>query len=514
MKCEFFIFSKKIDSEYTMAQPIFKFLGDTTVRCACSVHSLGNIPRHQQTFAIASRLYGELYCERCSPDSPNSANSGLDLCTVTQDNEGRFALPLGGLLKCSSCASETALGNIPTEMQLESILEALAGNYKCQGCNEKESKLLTPKERLVEWLKQNGCKFDSDVKKLSSDLLRAMDVFYPHGSEYGFAIVTDEFQDDSAISSPSLASKGGDLKRFVLVRSAQESSAELWKLYATLSHVEKAYKTAVFEKSRALEERQFDLKKAKQNLFGALSKFLITKESVEFSIELSVSEAPPKKEEEEKKRGREEEEEEVVVDLVSTEEEEEQEEEVIVVEKKQKSIKSRNRTSTVIPGRLFLELYLYTKKEAKEMSQALQTRGGEVAQHCSKKGLTVLRLLYTIAEYLLSKNALETNRVSPPFDSKQVLINRNKHSVLVVLDDSDKRIYEAVCKRRELTENQEELLNLIHPVPELGQHEIYQGEPIPLNQEVLEEAESFGIPDLRQSWSPFLEGIILDRMSF
>jgi hypothetical protein len=503
-----------------MAQPNFEFPEDTTVRCACSVHSLGNIPRDQQTFALASRLYGKLFCKDCSPDSPNSANSGLDLCTVTQDIKGRFALPLGGLLKCPSCASETALGNIPTEMQLESILGALAGNYKCPECSGKEAKPLTPKELLVEWLKQNGCKFDSDVKKLSSDLLLAMDVFYPHGSEYGFAIVTDKFQDGLAISSPSLKPKGNNIsesKRFVLVCSAQESSAELWKLYTALSHAEKAYKTAVFEKSRALEEREIDLKKAKQNLFGALRKFLIPKESesegvegVEFSIDVSVSEAPTEKKDE-KKRGREEQEEEVVVDLVSSEEEGEEE---IVVEKKQKSIESRNRTSTVTPGRLFLKQHLSTNKEAKEMSQALQTRNGEVVQHCSKKGVTVLRLLYTIVEYLLSRNALETDKVSPPFDSKQVLINRNKHSVLVVLDDSDKRIYEAVCKRRELTENQEELLNLIHPVPELGQHEVYQGEPIPLNQEVLEEAESFGIPDLRLSWSPFLEGIILDRMSF
>jgi hypothetical protein len=81
--------------------------------------------------------------------------------------------------------------------------------------------------------------------------------------------------------------------------------------------------------------------------------------------------------------------------------------------------------------------------------------------------------------------------------------------VLVVLDDSDKRIYEVVCKRRELTENQEELLNLIHPVPEL----VYRGESIPLNQEILEEAGLSG-PDLRLSWSPFLEGSVLDNMSF
>lgn len=491
-----------------MAQPIFELPEDTTICCACSVHSLDDIPKDQQTLTIASRLYGKLFCPGCSPDSSDSANSGLDLCTVTQDTEGRFALPLAGLLKCSSCASETPLGNIPTENQLESILGALAGNYKCQGCNKKVSKPLTPKERLVEWLKQNGCYFESDVKKLSGDMLRAMDVFYPHGSKCGFAIVTDEFQDKSAISSPSLISKGNNIsesKRFVLVRPAQESSTELWKLYAALSHAEKAYKTAVFDKSRALEERQIDLKKAKQNLFEALRKFLIPKESeseegvegVEFLIDVPVSEAPS-----EKKRGREEEED-IVIDLVSSEEEE------VVVEKKQKSIKSRNRTSTVIPARLFLELYLSTKKEAKEMSQALQVRGGEVAQHCSKKGVTVLRLLYKTVEYLLTEGVLEDTRVSPPFDSKQVLINQNKHSVLVVLDDSDKRIYEVVCKRRELTENQEELLNLIHPVPEL----VYRGESIPLNQEILEEAGLSG-PDLRLSWSPFLEGSVLDNMSF
>jgi hypothetical protein len=483
-----------------MAQPIFQFPENTPICCACTEYSLNDIPKDQRAFAVASCLFGKLYCEGddCSPDSPDSANAGLDLCTVTQDLEGRFALPLGGLLKCCFCESETALGNIASQNQFASILEAFVGNYKCQDCKEKESKPLTPKECVMEWLKQHGCYYESEIKKLLADLLRAMDVFYPPGTENGFAVVTNGFQDDTAIFSPTLESKGGELKRFVLVRRKEESSAVLWKLYSALSHAEKSYSTAAYQKSRALSEREIDLKKAERNLFEALRGLLIQKEAesvgveaLEFSVDLSVSEALIEAPLDERKRGREEEC--VVIDLVSSEEEK----------------KKRNRTSTVGLARLFLNRLVGTKIAAKQMSWALQNRGGEVVQHCSKRGVTVLRLCYATADYLLSNYVLEKSRVSPPFDSNQELISRKKHFVLVVLDDIQKRIYDAVRERRELVENQEnrgELFHLIYST----QESIYLGESIPLDQEILEQAR---FPILNQSWSPFQEALNLDNLS-
>lgn len=440
-----------------MAQPSFQFSGDTPVRCGCTNHSLNKIPKDQQTFAIASRLFGQFFCEDCSPHSPDSANAGLDLCTVTRNSEGGFSLPLAGLLKCNVCESKTALGNIPSQNQLESILGALAGNYICQDCQEKKSKPLSQKELSLEWLKQNGCCYESEAKKFLSDLPRAMDVFYPHGNKCGFAVVTDEFRDATAISSPTVTSKGGEEKRFVLVRSKEESSAVLWELYRKLSHAENAHKTALFEKSRTLRERELDLKKAERNLFQALRGFLIPNK-VEFSIDVTLSEAPAKKSQEEEgnKRGREEEEEEpIIIDLVSEEEEQEQEE--VVTKKK---LKSRNRIPTLRPAGLYLKQFVSSKIEAQRITRALKDRW---AQHCEKRGVTVVRVRYSTAAYLMHQGVLDSTKVSPPFNSRQPAIEQGKHFVLVVLTDPDLRIYKEMSTEK----SQEELLNLIHPVPEL-----------------------------------------------